>query len=392
MSVEPSRLTLPASVIEAMRAALPATAERVIAAVVREVPSYSAPFQGRMGRNIETAVAMALGGFLDMTATPDGTAPSGRVQSVFDAAYALGRGEARSGRSMDALAAAYRVGARTAWHDLSETAVENELAAADLARFAEIVFDYIDQLSAVSVSGHADELATSGRVRERHLERLATSILNGALPETLVTLAERAGWEPPTTLTAVIVPDSALSGVRHHLDARSLFTSAEGHGLDDRPDLTVVLAADLTDSARARLIGALRDREALVGPAAPWLEAQTSYLRTSRGISLGLARSGASADSDDHLVRLALTADLSTLADLRTRVLAPLEGLRPSTVEKLQETLRAWLLYQGRRDEIATALFVHPQTVRYRIGQLREVYGERLSDPQFVLEATVALG
>ena len=54
--------------------------------------------------------------------------------------------------------------------------------------------------------------------------------------------------------------------------------------------------------------------------------------------------------------------------------------------------MRAWLLLQGRRDLVAEALFVHPQTVRYRVGRLRELYGDRLADPQFVLEATIALG
>ena len=77
--------------------------------------------------------------------------------------------------------------------------------------------------------------------------------------------------------------------------------------------------------------------------------------------------------------------------DLRERVLRPLADLRPSASEKLTETLRAWLLHQGRRDEIATALFVHPQTVRYRLGQLRDLYGERMDDPVFIRDASIAL-
>jgi DNA-binding PucR family transcriptional regulator len=72
-------------------------------------------------------------------------------------------------------------------------------------------------------------------------------------------------------------------------------------------------------------------------------------------------------------------------------VLAPLASLRPATRQKLAETLRAWLLYQGRRDDIAAALFVHPQTVRYRMGQLRELYGERLDDPSTIRDLTLAL-
>jgi sugar diacid utilization regulator len=48
-------------------------------------------------------------------------------------------------------------------------------------------------------------------------------------------------------------------------------------------------------------------------------------------------------------------------------------------------------LHQGRREAIATDLVVHAQTVRYRVTQLREAYGERLSDPQTIRELTVAL-
>ena len=87
-----------------------------------------------------------------------------------------------------------------------------------------------------------------------------------------------------------------------------------------------------------------------------------------------------------------LTADDAALADLRADVLAPLAGLRPSTAERLTETLREWLLHQGRREDVAQALHVHPQTVRYRMSQLRPLYGERLEDPDFVLALVVALG
>lgn len=385
-------LRLPQQVIAAMRDELGGCAEQVIATVIREVPSYSEPFRGRMGRNIETAVAMALGGFLDMTAAPPGQDPDARVQAVFEAAYSLGRGEARSGRSMDALAAAYRVGARTAWHDLSTAAVGAGLPAADLARFAELVFDYIDELSAVSVSGHADELATSGRVRERHLERLATAILAGASEDHLLDLAERADWSPPDTLTAVITPESLLGTLRPIVDARSIHAGSDVAELEPHPDMAVSLVADLSAVSRTDLARRIGDRTAAIGPARPWTTARSSFERALRALDLDLVVGGASVDTDDHLVPLVLTADSAALAELRTRVLAPMDGLRPSTVEKLTETLRAWLLHQGRRDDIAAALFVHPQTVRYRVGRLRELYGVRLGDPEFVREATIALG
>jgi DNA-binding PucR family transcriptional regulator len=72
-------------------------------------------------------------------------------------------------------------------------------------------------------------------------------------------------------------------------------------------------------------------------------------------------------------------------------VLAPLDSLRPAVRDKLVETLRAWLLHHGRRDDVAAALFVHPQTVRYRMGRLRELFGAELLDPRTVQDLTVAL-
>ncbi|MFS3127545.1 PucR family transcriptional regulator [Nocardioides sp. Bht2] len=387
-----SGLRLPETVVAAIRAELPAASERCIAAVIKEVPQYSEPFRGRMGRNIENAVTLALGGFLDMATTASGVERGSMVESVFEAAYALGRGEARSGRSMDALAAAYRVGGRAAWHDLSHTAVENDLPAADVAKFAEFVFDYIDQLSAASVSGHADELATSGRVRERHRERLAHGILTGLDPAGLAALAERADWAPPSTLTAVIAPSSASAIVRAQHEARTLHAGSDAPGLEAHQDLTVLLIPDLSPAGRSALVTQLAERQAIVGPPRPWQDARTSYRRALRAIVLDVARPGISSDSEDHLVPLVLTADSAALADLRDRVLEPLDSVRPTTKARLTETLRAWILHQGRRDEIATALFVHPQTIRYRVGKLREVYGERLTDPQFILEAAIALG
>jgi DNA-binding PucR family transcriptional regulator len=86
-----------------------------------------------------------------------------------------------------------------------------------------------------------------------------------------------------------------------------------------------------------------------------------------------------------------VTADPTALDDLRRQVLAPLADLRPATADRLTETLREWLLHLGRRDEVAAALHIHPQTVRYRMGQIRDLYGPRLDDPQTVLALTIAL-
>src|SRR5690606_23034939 len=273
-----------------------------------------------------------------------------RVGTVFEAAHALGRGEARSGRSMDALVSAYRVGARVAWHDLSAVAVGAGLPAGEVAKFAELVFDFIDQLSAVSVSGHAEESATTGRVRQRRREQLAASLLAGATTDRLLELAERAEWVPPQTLTAVVLPVAAVGDVTSRLDPGTLRAGEAAPGLEEHDHLTVLLVPDQGGSARAVLRRAMGTHDAVLGPTRPWEAARASYERALRVVLLAAGGEGPR-DADDHLAELVLTADPEALDDLRSRVLAPLAGLRPATRQKLIETLRAWLLHQGRREE-----------------------------------------
>lgn len=380
-----ARLHLRSSVIAEMKEHLPAVGAEVVAAVVAEVPSYSRAFAGPMGATIEEAVALALSGFLDTltrTAADSSIAP----EAVRRASYDLGRGEARSGRTTDALLAAYRVGMRVSWQTLSRLGVEAGLTPEQMAQFAEGVFEYIDELSAQSIAGHDDELETTGRVRERLRERLARLLLGSAPADAVHAAAARADWAEPGVLSALLV---APSEVRATLTAlgrvgtRSLVASED---VPDLPEGTVVIL--VPDGDRAVITRALASSGAVLGPARPWLLVAQSYATALRARSLG----SGFVDTEMFLPQLILDADPSLRLDLRARALAPLASLRPAQREKLEETLRMWLLMQGRRDDVAAALFLHPQTVRYRMGQLRELFGDRLSDPGSVLELVLALG
>ena len=366
-----------------IRTQLPQVADDVVAAIIAEVPSYEGALTGSMGETIRNAVQIALGGFLSLASGLRGTDPGTPTAPAVEGAYQLGRGEARSGRTTEALLAAYRIGARVAWRDMSTTAVSAGVDASSLVSFAELVFAYIDELSAASVAGHTDELATTGRVRQRMLERVAHHLLTGSPSDRVLAATERAGWDPPTTLTAVIVPESQVRRVLTAV-APGTLQAAEQPELDDS---VVLLVPDAHDRRRAGLLRTLAERGSLAGPPRPWLDVRSSYDRALRARAAGLEL-----DTEAHLVALVLSADESARDDLRAQLLAPLADLRPGTAEKLTDTLRSWLLHQGRRDDVAESLFVHPQTVRYRMGQLRELYGDRLDDPEMVLALTVALG
>ena len=385
-------LALGEDVTSALQAVLPHMAERTVAAVTVEVPSYADAFSGRMGQNIENAVQMALGAFLRLATRAEDSDAAVQLSPALDGAYELGRGEARHGRPIDVLLAAYRVGARVAWRELSSTAVQAGLDATTMSRFAELVFAFIDELSASSVTGHADELATTGRVRDRYLDALGRHLLAGEALETLEASAEKADWTPPRSLTAVLLPTTQARCVTTGFGAATLQLNDDLPGIDATESLTLVLVPDMDGLARRQLFRALEGRRCWVGPSRPWADAKLSYQRAAKALSLVPTGAAEVLDTDEHLVELVLGADRDSIDDLRRRVLAPLGQLRAGTAANLRATLRSWLLHQGHRDAVAADLFVHAQTVRYRMTQLRELYGDALDDPRTILELTVALG
>ncbi len=385
-------LDLGEAIVALLRSRLPEVAELTVRAIIVQVPAYTDALSGPIGANIRSAVELALGGFLKLAGRPSGGAAGSPRSPALDGAYSLGRGEARAGRSMEALLAAYRIGARESWRQFSRTAVENGLPADTMARFAELVFAYIDELSAASAAGHSDELATTGRVRERYLNRLVRGLLVGESAQRLGEAADRIGWRPPATLAAVLLPTGHASRAVTSLDDRTLRTDElPGMSPDEQSELTVLLVPDAEGAGRAAVANVLRGLDAYLGPAKPWTLARLSYLRVLRAHRLAIPRVDGLADTEEQLTALVVSADPDALADLRDRALAPLADIRPATADRLVETLRAWLLHLGRRDEVARALHVHPQTVRYRVGQLRELYGPLWDDPDVVAALTVAL-
>lgn len=387
--MDPLQLTAP--VMAALRTGMPTVAKETAAAILVEVPDYSA-LRETLGAPIDEAVEIALRSFLNVASGARGSDPSAPLEPALDAAHALGGGEAREGRSVDALLAAYRVGARVSWREMARVAVEAGVPTSTLIQFAELSFAYIDELSAASVSGHAEELASGDRAHQRALERLTRRLLAGAPTDVLQASAESAGWTPPHALCAVLLPSAETRGIRAVIDARSLMLTDELPDAQGDDETVLLLVPAGGAAARTQLKRGLADRRAVLGPERPWTLVGRSYERALRVRRLRPTLPTGVLDSDDVLAELVIGSDPEALADLRAQVLAPLSELRPSTVTKLTQTLRAWLLHQGRREEVAAALFVHPQTVRYRMGQLREAYGDALEDPDMVLAATVALG
>jgi DNA-binding PucR family transcriptional regulator len=57
----------------------------------------------------------------------------------------------------------------------------------------------------------------------------------------------------------------------------------------------------------------------------------------------------------------------------------------------MEETALAFVQHGGNAAAMARALHLHPQTIRYRLGRLRELFGEDLADPDARFELELAL-
>jgi DNA-binding PucR family transcriptional regulator len=95
--------------------------------------------------------------------------------------------------------------------------------------------------------------------------------------------------------------------------------------------------------------------------------------------------------AEEHLAELMVHGDPGLAEDLAGTRLEPLDSRSPSSRQRLLETLAAWLDHQGNVPQVAEALQVHPQTVRYRLAQLRELFGEKLEDPDARFELALAV-
>ena len=121
-----------------------------------EIPAY-APEARRPDDDVEAAIRVVLTGLLRLieqsTEAEHASPSSGTLKAVRHGQY-----EAGQGRTTDAVLAAYRIGVRVAWRDLAAEMLHHDVPAATLVRIAELVFAFIDQLSAARIAGHADEL------------------------------------------------------------------------------------------------------------------------------------------------------------------------------------------------------------------------------------------
>ena len=361
----------------ALRPALDPLVDEVIAVVEASVPAY----RGVLERNVRPGVRQALDGFLELVG--GGDEPQLPARDVY---VAFGRGEFRAGRTLDALLGAYRAGAQVAWRGLAAAGDAAGVDPRSLYRLAEAIFAYIDEISAASAEGFALEQSRAAGEEQERRRRLVELLLREPQPppSAIEAAAREAGWTLPASLAVLAFAGERPPQAAARLPADVLLARVEGVDWALVPD-------PAAPGRRAQLARAVEDARAVLGPAVAPTQAARSARRARIGLRIpGLGGSGL-VIADEHLLELLLEADEELAADLAAARLAPLDHLPARTRERLLETLSAWLDAHGEARPAAERLHVHVQTVRYRLGQLRELFGEALDDPRARLELALAI-
>ncbi|WP_328468093.1 helix-turn-helix domain-containing protein [Actinoplanes sp. NBC_00393] len=374
---------LPSDLAAAMRPRLPDAVQAIVAGTAPAFAasgSLGAASAGKFERDVHTAVRVALERFADLAGTGEPALPP-RIREVF---VALGAGEARENRGPELLLGALRTAARMLLRTASQSLAEVRPVTVDeLIDLADATSAYVDELAAACTDGLARQLREQAGEGDRRRRRVADLLLRGgAPPEVLREAAGGIGWPAPDTVVPVLLPPDQAR------DARFRF-GADGVVAERGRDAVLLLRAG-PRAERAALTEALQGRDAVVGPALGWAEVPEA-VRLAES-TRELAGTGAEpVFTDDHFAALALRGEQGALAVLSARRLAPLAALRTGQREQLMVTLESWLRHWGSRTAVAAEMFVHPQTVSYRLNRLRDLLGADLDDPTARFELLLVL-
>ncbi|MEV0258525.1 helix-turn-helix domain-containing protein [Streptomyces sp. NPDC050732] len=359
-------------------------------------------------------IRRALEGFVQQLASQEG-----RPRYHLEVFQEFGRGEGLHGRSLDSLQAIYRLGVRLAWRRLAEIGQQIEIPPPAMYELAESGFEYLDGLVDQSVRGYAEAAAREAGERLRLQRKLMELLLSerrsdstmgpvhgpGAgvgpasggrtgktgktapLGNALGERAARVGWQ---------LPERVAVGVLLR-PAREAVAPAVGEGvlLDMEAEQPRMVVPDPEAAGRPELLRrAMTGWSGAIGPPVALADAAKSLRWAEAAVRLmerGLLPSGEVLHCTEHTEALVLLQPEELIEDLARRCLAPLEHCGPAHGRRLAETLLAWLETRGGAPEVAARLGVHPQTVRYRLRQIRELWGDEVDDPDRRFELELVL-
>jgi sugar diacid utilization regulator len=277
----------------------------------------------------------------------------------------------------------------------------NELAApGDEVMLRESVLVYAREVAFAAAEVYAQAAETRGAWDARLEALLADALLRGEFDDDARSRAAALGWPTGVEVFAVVgqtpdataatVVDAVRRAARH--GGQDVITGVHGHRV-----VCVLGSRRVTSAASLRVATDLADQfgpgPVVVGPVvADLAEATRSAAAALSGFRVATAWPDAPRPlfADQLLAERALDGDEAARSALVTEVYQPLATAGGG----LLETAAAVLEHSASLEGAARHLFVHTNTVRYRLRRIAEVTGLAPTQPRdaFTLKVALALG
>jgi DNA-binding PucR family transcriptional regulator len=267
------------------------------------------------------------------------------------------------------------------------------------------ILKYSRDLAFTLATAYADAAEARGSWDSRMEASVVDAVVRGDTGPELLSRAAALNWD--TTAPATVVVGTPAPG---HDDSNGQDDSqrasqrvrdiATRHGRAALTDvhgtwLVAIVSGQLslTDKFLGDLLNAFCDGPVVIGPTAPMLTA--AYHSASEAIS-GMNAIGGwrgaprPVQARELLPERALMGDASAIVALHTDVMRPLADAGPTLIE----TLDAYLDCGGAIEACARKLFVHPNTVRYRLKRITDFTGRDPTQPRdaYVLRVASTVG
>ncbi len=281
---------------------------------------------------------------------------------------------------------------------LSIEAVESEvdgiLEPDDVAHVRASVLRYAREIAFATAEVYARAAEMRGAWDARLEALVVDAVLRAETDETMLSRASALGWAARGDVAVVL---GAFPERRTETDVfEGVRRVARAHGMDAlcaaQGERLVVLAGGVEDprAAGATLAALFGHGPVVVGPVADDLE--HAHLSARAALAAHRAASGwpeapRPVLSTELLPERALAGDGHARRHLVEEVYLPIAGARGT----LEESLAAYLASGGSVEGTARALYVHPNTVRYRLRQVADLTGFAANDPRDALTLQIAL-
>jgi sugar diacid utilization regulator len=324
-------------------------------------------------------------GFVDWFRRGDDEAfPGDTAAAVFGAAPRSMTGVITLGQTVDLV----RLGI-----EVVEAHVDQVVDAEDAPAVHAAVLRYAREVAFATAEVYARAAEARGAWDARLEALVVDSVLRAEADETIASRASALGWARREGVIVVLGPaptprtEDLFDQVRRVARAAGMDALCATQG-----ERLVVILGGVADADKAAqvVVRFFGDGPVVVGPRSDDLvSAHTSARAALSGLRAAVGWPGAPRPvaSDDLLPERVLAGDGHARRHLVDEVFVPLTGVKGTLID----TLSAYFEHGQSLEATARALFVHPNTVRYRLRQAAELTGLSATDPREGLTLWLAL-